>query len=272
MKQQIKKFLSLDSNDIRHELEQAGFLPANGATRVCCNCEKQAVFDVDTAIGTRSFCSEKCYAEYNGLEVMDDPNFYGMMLITRKPIETVYEVHLWTREIEGKKLGEFDEFFKFKNEESARKLYNQITDYTYKILMQYDGDEGDVLLEYDLPDNAIYIGASCTETTKVVVLDKEYPPDTEVYFVHGYNDLLDYMDEWCECDNEGHCRLFLQKLDAEKGVFTAEFSKAVSKILAVSREMEKVAEMQGRMDFLHTLKLIPSLILKHVTSNQSLYV
>ncbi len=46
----------------------------------------------------------------------------------------------------------------------------------------------DVLLEYDLPDNAIYIGASCTETTKVVVLDKEYPPDTEVYFVHGYND------------------------------------------------------------------------------------
>ena len=72
-----------DSNDIRHELEQAGILPANGATRVCCNCEKQAVFDVDTAIGTRSFCSEKCYAEYNGLEVMEDPNFYGMMLITR---------------------------------------------------------------------------------------------------------------------------------------------------------------------------------------------
>ena len=141
-----------DSNDIRHELEQAGFLPANGATRVCCNCDKQAVFDVDTAIGTRSFCSEKCYAEYNGLEVMDDPNFYGMMLITRKPIETVYEVHLWTREIEGKKLGEFDEFFKFKDEDSARKLYDQITDYTYKILMQYDGDEGDVLLEYDNHD------------------------------------------------------------------------------------------------------------------------
>jgi hypothetical protein len=146
------KLEARDSNDIRHELEQAGFLPANGATRVCCNCDKQAVFDVDTSIGTRSFCSEKCYAEYNGLEVMEDPNFYGMMLITRKPIETVYEVHLWTREIEGKKLGEFDEFFKFKDEDSARKLYNQITDYTYKILMQYDGDEGDVLLEYDNHD------------------------------------------------------------------------------------------------------------------------
>jgi hypothetical protein len=148
-KEKLHSDSARDSNDIRHELEQAGILPANGATRVCCNCEKQAVFDVDTAIGTRSFCSEKCYAEYNGLEVMEDPNFYGMMLITRKPIETVYEVHLWTREMEGKKLGEFDEFFKFKNEDSARKLYNQITDYTYKILMQYDGDEGDVLLEYD---------------------------------------------------------------------------------------------------------------------------
>jgi hypothetical protein len=151
-KEKLHSDSARDSNDIRHELEQAGILPANGATRVCANCDKQAVFDVDTAIGTRSFCSEKCYAEYNGLEVMDDPNFYGMMLITRKPIETVYEVHLWTREIEGKKLGEFDEFFKFKNEDSARKLYNQITDYTYKILMQYDGDEGDVLLEYDNHD------------------------------------------------------------------------------------------------------------------------
>lgn len=46
----------------------------------------------------------------------------------------------------------------------------------------------DILLEYELPDNAVYIGASHTETTKIITLDKEYDSDTEIYFVHGYSD------------------------------------------------------------------------------------
>ena len=46
----------------------------------------------------------------------------------------------------------------------------------------------DILLEYELAENAVYIGTSPTESMKVVELDKEYPPETEMYFVHGYND------------------------------------------------------------------------------------
>ena len=96
-----------------------------------------------------------------------------------------------------------------------------------------------------------------------------------IYTGTGYEinyDLLDYIEQWCECSNEGECRIFLQKLGGEKGIFLAEFGKAVSKILSISRELEKVAELMDRTDLLKTLREIPQLILKHVTSNQSLYV
>ena len=92
-----------------------------------------------------------------------------MKIIDLSGTKPVYEVHLWNSDYEDKdeslssdevlmaikskdRLGTFDEFFRFKDEDSARKLYNQITDYKYKILMEYDGNEGDVLLEYDNHD------------------------------------------------------------------------------------------------------------------------
>ena len=36
--------------------------------------------------------------------------------------------------------------------------------------------------------------------------------------------------------------------------------------------MEKIAELQGRVDFLSVLRQIPGLIMKYVVTNQSLYV
>ena len=44
------------------------------------------------------------------------------------------------------------------------------------------------------------------------------------------------------------------------------------KIMNITREMQKVAEMIHRVDFLSTLKEIPLLIMKYVATNQSLYV
>jgi superfamily II RNA helicase len=85
-------------------------------------------------------------------------------------------------------------------------------------------------------------------------------------------DLLGYIEQWCDCNSEGECRLFLQKLDSEKQIFLGEFTKAVMKILNVTREMEKVAELIGRVDFLKTLREIPGLIAKFVATNQSLYI
>ena len=85
-------------------------------------------------------------------------------------------------------------------------------------------------------------------------------------------DLLEYIGEWCDCENEGQCRLFLQKLDDNKQIFLGEFTKAIMKIMNITREMQKIAEMNHRVDFLATLKEIPPLIMKFVATNQSLYV
>ena len=108
-------------------------------------------------------------------------------------------------------------------------------------------------------------------------MDKYYQREVEANINSGTEydmtyDLLGYIEQWCDCNSEGECRLFLQKLDSEKQIFLGEFTKAVMKILNVTREMEKVAELVGRVDFLKTLREIPGLIAKFVATNQSLYI
>lgn len=41
----------------------------------CALCEKEAKFDDHTAIGVRHFCSEKCWAEYNGVPVQPEGHY-----------------------------------------------------------------------------------------------------------------------------------------------------------------------------------------------------
>lgn len=85
-------------------------------------------------------------------------------------------------------------------------------------------------------------------------------------------DLLNYVDEWTQCEDVENCKLLLQRLGYEKEIFLGEFVKALLKINNISCEMEKIAEMTGNMEFLSKLKEIPNLILKFVVTNQSLYV
>jgi hypothetical protein len=85
-------------------------------------------------------------------------------------------------------------------------------------------------------------------------------------------DLLNYIEEWCICENVESCKLVLQKIGAEKEIFLGEFVKALLKINNISCEMEKIAEMTGNIAFLSKLKEIPLMTLKYVVTNQSLYV
>jgi superfamily II RNA helicase len=85
-------------------------------------------------------------------------------------------------------------------------------------------------------------------------------------------DLLNYIEEWCNCENVESCKLVLQKLSREKEIFLGEFVKALLKINNISCEMEKIAEMTGNIAFLSKLKEIPTMTLKYVVTNQSLYV
>jgi superfamily II RNA helicase len=85
-------------------------------------------------------------------------------------------------------------------------------------------------------------------------------------------DLLNYVDKWCDCENIESCKFVLQKMGEEKQIFLGEFVKALLKINNISSEMEKIAEMTGNVAFLNRLKKIPTMTLKYVVTNQSLYV
>jgi predicted hydrocarbon binding protein len=68
------------------------------------------------------------------------------------------------------------------------------------------------------------------------------------------------------------CKMVLQKIGEEKGVFLGEFVKAILKINNIVSEMEKVAELIGDIELLKKLKDIPLCTMKFVATNQSLYV
>ncbi len=85
-------------------------------------------------------------------------------------------------------------------------------------------------------------------------------------------DILEYVLEWTECDCIEDCKWLLQKMEQEREIFLGEFVKAILKINNVASEMEKVAEIQGNVEFLSKLKEIPKLTLKFVVTNQSLYI
>ena len=85
-------------------------------------------------------------------------------------------------------------------------------------------------------------------------------------------DLISYVEEWTQCEDVETCKLLLQRLAEEKGIFLGEFVKALLKINNIGAEMEKIAEMTGNIEFLSKLREIPNLTLKFVVTNQSLYV
>ena len=95
--------------------------------------------------------------------------------------------------------------------------------------------------------------------------------ETGVDYTMHY-DLLEYIAEWSAAESAPECKLILQKLEANKGIFLGEFIKAILKINNISSEMEKIAESIGNMELLSKLKEIPVKTLKFVATNQSLYV
>jgi hypothetical protein len=84
--------------------------------------------------------------------------------------------------------------------------------------------------------------------------------------------IIDDVMDWCLCEDEGACRLLLQRLDQEKGVSAGDFTKAILKISTVARELISVCENMGKIDLMNRLSKIDGLILKHVSTNQSLYL
>ena len=65
---------------------------------------------------------------------------------------------------------------------------------------------------------------------------------------------------------------FIQGKISDKGISIGDFNKAMLKIVTISKEWIKVFEEIGEVSTVHKLSQIEGLILKYVTTSQSLYV
>lgn len=95
----------------------------------------------------------------------------------------------------------------------------------------------------------------------------------------GYNypdavqfDLMELSMGWCGQNNEHDCKHFIQDDVAEKEISIGDFNKALLKIVTMAKELSNVCEEIGKVALLHKLSQIEPLILKYVTTSQSLYL
>ena len=85
-------------------------------------------------------------------------------------------------------------------------------------------------------------------------------------------ELIDYIKEWCNADDEVKCKNLIIKIKNEKDIFLGEFVKAILKINNIAAEFEKICESLQNINLLQKIKNIPVLTLKYVATNQSLYI
>ena len=85
-------------------------------------------------------------------------------------------------------------------------------------------------------------------------------------------DLVEEIVAWCACETEQQCKYFIQGVLKERGMGVGDFTKAVLKIATIAREWQSVCEMFGLLSVAETLCKVEGLILKYVTTCQSLYV
>jgi superfamily II RNA helicase len=85
-------------------------------------------------------------------------------------------------------------------------------------------------------------------------------------------DMIDFAMEWSQLDNETDCKIFIQNIVSEKGISIGDFTKSMLKIVTISKEWISVFEELDNIVVVYKLSKIEEMILKYVTTAQSLYV
>ena len=101
-------------------------------------------------------------------------------------------------------------------------------------------------------------------------IEMKWGLDTGYDFAMHY-DICEDCYEWCVAKDDIQCKIVIQSL-AKRDIFVGEFVKAILKINNIAVEMEKICELNNRMDLLKKLREIPDITLKFIATNQSLYV
>jgi hypothetical protein len=100
-----------------------------------------------------------------------------------------------------------------------------------------------------------------------------YKLDTGIRYDELLNyDLMDEIIEWVNCETEQQCKYFIQNRLMDRDISVGDFTKAVLKIATISNEFISMAENIGETEMLYKLTQIGPMILKYITTSQSLYV
>ena len=91
--------------------------------------------------------------------------------------------------------------------------------------------------------------------------------DMEIRF-----DLMLRVRQWYAAEDEFICKCIVQRAQQENGILLGEFTKAITKIVNIAAEVERVAEFAGDLTMVGRLRDVSKNLLKFVVTNQSLYV
>jgi hypothetical protein len=96
---------------------------------------------------------------------------------------------------------------------------------------------------------------------------------TGIHYVNAIQfDMYELSMKWTDCADEQQCKEFIQVELGAKGISIGDFNKAMMKIATIAKELMKVAEETGQIEFLHKLSKVEGLVFKYVTTAQSLYL
>lgn len=100
--------------------------------------------------------------------------------------------------------------------------------------------------------------------------DERYILDIAEDYTFQLN-LCSNIEKWCRTEDNIELSNIINELN-ENHIFSGEFIKAVLKINAIAKELSCVCDLHNLIELKQKLDKIPSLTLKHIVSNFSLYV
>lgn len=130
---------------------------------------------------------------------------------------------------------------------------------------------------HSFPANDYLMGSCINNINESIETYVGLEKDNDVCSGYDYDNLISYdivniILKWCNCNTENECKFVIENELLQREISIGEFTKAVMKISAMANELIKVCETTNNIDLLHKLSQVDSMILKFITTNQSLYI
>ena len=120
---------------------------------------------------------------------------------------------------------------------------------------------------------------NCHVKKIVELMDVYYDSEVKYNVNSGFNyqdamcfDLLDSIMLWCDCNSIEECKYFIETQLVPMEVSLGEFTKALLKILAMSKELIKLTYITNNVSLEFELGKIESYLMKFIVTTQSIYI